>query len=193
MRELTIQETRLKGLRLISPFYNQDDRGFFIKRFEKDIFKSKGIDIQIQECFESQSHKGVLRGMHFQSKEPQAKLISCLEGRIFDVALDLRRHSKTFGEWEGFYLDNVENQSLYIPAGFAHGYLVLSPTARVSYQCHGRYLAESDTGIIWNDTDIDIKWPLHLVDEVQLSPRDQKFFTLKECEKAQVLPEEVLG
>ncbi len=191
MKELTIQPTRLNGLRLIYPFYTQDDRGFFIKRFEKDLFRSNGIDVQIQECFESQSHKGVLRGMHFQSKAPQAKLISCLEGRVFDVAVDLRRSSSTFGEWEGIYLDDVEHQSLYLPAGFAHGFLVVSAAARVSYLCHGTYLAKEDTGIVWNDADIKIDWPLHLVDEVRLSPRDQGLFTLKECIKAQALPEEV--
>lgn len=192
MKELTIQAARLNGLQLISPFYSEDDRGFFIKWFEKDFFRSNGLEFQIQESFESHSLKGVLRGMHFQSKAPQAKLISCLQGRVFDVAVDLRRSSKTFGEWEGIYLDDVTHQSLYIPPGFAHGFLVVSETALVSYQCHGRYLAKEDTGILWNDTDINIQWPLHLVDEVHLSPRDQTLFTLKECQTADALPEEVL-
>ena len=192
MREFTFRPGRLKGLCLILPFYTQDDRGYFLKRFERDIFLSKGVDMQVQEIFETGSEKGVLRGLHFQTKAPQAKLISCLEGRVFDVAVDLRRGSRTFGQWEGFYLSDEEHNSLYIPPGFAHGFLVMSQRARVSYQCDGPYLAEEDTGIIWNDADVNIDWPLDLTDEVRLSPRDRELPTLQECIRLQTLPEEVL-
>ncbi len=192
MRRFTFRPARLKGLCLILPFYTEDDRGYFVKRFERGIFRWEGIDMQVQESFETLSEKGVLRGLHFQTKAPQAKLISCLEGCVFDVAVDLRRGSQTFGQWEGFYLNDEEHNSLYIPAGFAHGFLVISERARVSYQCDGQYLAEADTGIIWNDADVSIDWPLDLTDEVRLSPRDGSLPTLQECIRLQALPEEVL-
>lgn len=191
MEQFIFQPARLKGLCLVSPFYTQDDRGYFLKRFERDLFYSHGIDMQVQESIESRSKKGVLRGLHFQTKAPQAKLISCLEGHIFDVAVDLRHDSQTFGQWEGFYLKAEEQRSFYIPAGFAHGFLVLSETARVSYQCDRPYLAVADTGIIWNDADVKIDWPLSLVGEVSLSPKDQKLPTLQECIRLQALPEKV--
>lgn len=148
--------------------------------------------MQVQEIFETRSEKGVLRGLHFQTKAPQAKLISCIEGCIFDVAVDLRRSSRTFGQWEGFYLKDEERSSLYIPPGFAHGFLVISARARVAYLCDGPYLAGADTGIIWNDADVNIAWPLDGVDEVSLSPRDRNLPTLQECIRLQALPEEVL-
>lgn len=190
MREMKIHATRLSGLRRIEPFYLQDDRGYFLKSFERDVFCAEGITMHIQESFESYSVKGVLRGMHFQTKAPQAKLISCLDGYIFDVAVDLRPGSETFGRWESFYLSGAEHNALYLPAGFAHGFLVLSQAARVSYQCDGVYLPGEDTGIIWNDTDLGIGWPLDLVDGVRLSPRDQALPTLGECIRLHALPEE---
>lgn len=190
MREMKIHATRLSGLRRIEPFYSQDERGYFLKSYERDIFCAEGIIMQIHESFESYSEKGVLRGMHFQTKAPQAKLVSCLKGHIFDVAVDLRRKSPSFGQWQGFYLDDTEHTALYIPAGFAHGFLVLSQGARVSYQCDGAYLPGEDTGIIWNDADLGISWPLDLVENIRLSPRDQMLPTLQECIRLQALPEE---
>ena len=185
MPQFTFLPARLKGLCRIRPLFTRDERGYFLKSFERDVFREQGIDIDIQESFETLSHKGVLRGLHFQRKAPQAKLIRALHGRIFDVAVDLRRDSDTFGQWEGFMLDDEEHCTLYIPPGFAHGFLVVSERARVSYHCAGAYLAQEDTGILWKDPDIGVAWPLHLVDSVTLSPRDQALPNLS----AQQLPD----
>lgn len=185
MPRLAFFPARIKGLCLIKPFFAQDERGYFLKSFERDAFLAHGIDMDIQESFETWSHKGVLRGMHFQRKAPQGKLIRALKGRIFDVAADLRQGSDTFGQWEGFMLDDEERCSLYIPPGFAHGFLVVSETAQVSYQCAGAYLEQEDTGIIWNDPDISIQWPLHMVDSLVVSPRDRGLPSLREFLQAQ--------
>lgn len=190
MRDFLVQPARLAGLSLVWPFYKADDRGYFLKRFERTVFEANGIDLHVDEVFESHSEKGVLRGMHFQTLSPQAKLVSCPAGCIFDVAVDLRRNSPTFGQWEGFYLDDDEHCSLYLPAGFAHGFLVVSESARVLYQCDGAYQSGSDTGICWNDADVNIRWPLHLVGQLRLSPRDEALPSLQDCIRANALPEE---
>lgn len=190
MPKFTFLPTRIKGLCRVRPFFTQDARGYFLKSFERDAFRAQGIDMDIQESFETWSRKGVLRGLHFQSKAPQAKLIRALQGRIFDVTVDLRRGSDTFGQWEGFMLDDEERCALYIPPGFAHGFLVVSEKAQVSYQCAGAYLAREDTGVVWNDPDICVQWPLHLVDGIVLSPRDQSLPSLRECIRAQRIPNE---
>lgn len=188
MPQLIFLPARLQGLCRIKPFFSSDARGYFLKSFERGVFHAHGIAMDIHESFETCSHQGVLRGLHFQRQAPQAKLVRALQGRIFDVAVDLRRGSDTFGQWEGFMLDDDEHDALYIPAGFAHGFLVVSATAHVSYQCSGAYLAHEDAGIVWNDPDIGIRWPLHLVDGTVLSARDQALPGLAECIRARQLP-----
>ena len=180
MSEFTFLPTCIDGLCRIRPFFTHDTRGSFLKGFERDVFRAHGIDMDIQESFETSSRKGVLRGLHFQTKAPQAKLIRALQGRVFDVAVDLRQGSDTFAQWEGCMLDDEEHCAFYIPPGFAHGFLVVSDMAQVSYQCAGKYLPEEDTGIIWNDPDIGVGWPLQWVDGVVLSPRDQGLPSLRD-------------
>ncbi len=171
---------RLPGVVKIEPLMRADGRGYFLKSFERSLFQEGGIDFDVCECFETYSRKGVLRGLHIQSGQPQAKLVRAVHGKIFDVAVDLRRHSPTLGQWEGFVLDSKRNCALYIPAGFAHGFLTLSEFALVSYMCDAPYIADEDGGIIWNDTDIAVKWPPRNLQSPIVSPRDSKLPTFKE-------------
>ena len=166
---------KLDGVKIVYPFYIRDERGYFLKSFERDVFRANGIDFDVHEDFESSSRKGVVRGLHFQSREPQSKLVRAVRGKIFDVVVDLRPQSATFGKWEGVYLDSEIQNALLIPAGFAHGFMVVSENALVSYKCCGKYLKEYDAGIIWNDPDIGIDWPYSQVGEITVSYRDRNF------------------
>jgi len=154
------REFDIAGLKLITPFYREDVRGYFLKYYERTVFDKIGIQGNICETFETRSHKSVVRGLHFQTKEPQAKLVRAVQGEIYDVAVDLRRNSPTFGKYQAVYLHADENKTFYIPSGFAHGFQVLSEYAVVSYQCIGRYLAEFDTGIHYRDMRMKIPWPI---------------------------------
>jgi len=166
-------KTSMEGLFLIEPDCHFDERGYFIKEFEKGEFLKNGIDIEIYETFESKSHKGTLRGLHFQSKYPQGKLIRVTRGSAFDVAVDLRMNSPTLGRWAGFDLNERNNCVLYIPEGFAHGFLALEDETVITYKCTDRYSKLHDSGILWNDEDLAIKWPLHLIEgELTISERD---------------------
>lgn len=169
---------------VITPFFIEDERGHLLKNYERNIFKQHGIQTDLSETFESYSKKGVLRGMHFQVEKPQSKLVRCTQGEIFDVAVDLRKGSNTFGQWRHAILSATNSNSFYIPAGFAHGFLTLSENALVSYMCSGDYLKNSDTGIYWKDPDIDIRWPLEkLGNEVIVSDRDQTLLSLAQFVK----------
>lgn len=169
----------LKDAYLIHNFVIRDNRGLFTKYFERCIYEDEGIQFSIDETFVSMSSKNVIRGLHFQTYNPQAKLVSVLNGRVFDVLVDLRFDSPTFGKWRGFEL-SVENAlSLYIPRGFAHGFASLENNTIMLYQCDGKYNKETDTGIRFNDPDISVKWP---IDEkcAIYSTRDLKLMSLKD-------------
>ena len=173
------------GLRLIAPFYSGDGRGYLLKGYEKEIFRQNGLEMDLFETFESYSVRGVIRGLHFQTRSPQAKLVRAVAGTVFDAAVDLRRGSATFGQWYTAELSQENRLMFYMPPGFAHGFLVLSETALVSYQCAGRYLKDCDTGIVWNDPDIGIEWPLDRIGEPTLSDRDKRFPTLRQFQAAE--------
>lgn len=173
----------LDGLMLVTPVLFCDNRGYFLKNYEKNIFCRNGLDINFYETFETRSHKGVVRGLHFQRRFPQTKLVRAIQGCIYDVVVDLRPDSDTFGKWQGVYLDDHAHHSLLIPKGFAHGFLVLSETATVSYQCVGPYVPEFDDGLFWKDQDIGINWPVHLVENITLSEKDQAWGTLSQVNK----------
>lgn len=179
MSKFNFIPTFIKDLYEIENFCEKDERGFFNKIFEKDLFSENNIDFEVVENFYSYSKKGVLRGLHFQDVEPQAKLVGVVSGEIFDVAVDLRRDSATYLKWHGVILNNKNNKTVYIPRGFAHGFLVLSDEAMVIYQCDNKYYKEYDTGIIYDDADIDIKWP-DLGMEFIISDRDKKLKKVKE-------------
>jgi dTDP-4-dehydrorhamnose 3,5-epimerase len=174
------EKTKLEGLIKISPFIAEDDRGLFIKDYALELFKSNGIDLELREVFYTESIKGVIRAIHFQEVKEQAKLVRVIKGKIFDIAVDLRKNSKTFGEWQGFYLSDENKEELYIPRGFGHGYLVIEDSI-VSYKCDEKFYSQYDSGVMWNDPDINIDWPIDPADyKIIISDRDKKLQSFKE-------------
>jgi dTDP-4-dehydrorhamnose 3,5-epimerase len=157
-----------------------DDRGFFMESFKESEFNKNGITTKFVQDNYSHSSKGALRGLHYQ-KEPkaQAKLVNVIRGRIFDVAVDIRKNSPTYGKWVGVILSRNNHKLLYVPEGFAHGFVVLSDNADVIYKVNNEYSPENDRGILWNDPDVKIKWPL---ENPLLSEKDQKQPLLKDAD-----------
>ena len=180
MNPFEFLQTSLEELTLITPFFAPDARGYLSKPFEKSIFAEHGIELTPWEELRSCSHKGVLRGLHFQRRHSQDKLVQVLHGAVYDVAVDLRKGSKTFGKWEGFYLTAENRQMLYIPKGFAHGFLALEDDTLFSYLCGDRYDSEADSGIRWNDPHLAIDWPLDRVERLIVSDKDTALPTLVE-------------
>jgi dTDP-4-dehydrorhamnose 3,5-epimerase len=170
----------IEGLKLITPFFVRDERGYFIKSFEEAIYTENGINLDITETFETRSKKNIVRGLHFQTMFPQSKLISVSIGKIFDIAVDLRKNSSTYGHWLGFELSEDKMNALYLPAGFAHGFISLSDISIVNYKCSGKYLKEYDTGIVWKDSQLAIKWPVEDISDVITSKRDSSLMTFTE-------------
>lgn len=180
MGEFKFQKTRLDGAVIIEPEVYEDERGYFMETFNQALFRDHGLDITFVQDNESMSRRGVLRGLHFQMKKPQGKLIRALKGEIFDVAVDLRRDSETYGEWVGVFLSEENRREFFIPEGFAHGFLALADECIVNYKCTELYLPEYDSGIPWDDPDIGIEWPLEMVDELIISDKDRNWKPLKE-------------
>lgn len=183
MGDFNFIETKIKDLYIIEPRLFKDNRGFFLESYNKNDFDKFGISINFVQDNESQSKKGVLRGMHFQTEYPQGKLVRVSQGEVYDVAVDMRKDSKTYGMWEGVVLSSENKKQLYIPEGFAHGFLVISDTAVLNYKCSNYYMPQYDCGFIWNDEDIDIKWPLEEIDELIMSDRDKNQMLFKEVER----------
>ncbi len=174
------EETKLKGVELITPFYSLDNRGAFVKDYSEKVFKEHGINHSLKEVFYTYSHKGTIRAIHFQRVKEQAKLVRCISGKIFDVVVDLRKGSETFGQWEGFVLSEENKKELLIPEHFGHGYLVLESSI-VSYKCAENFYGEYDDGIIWNDKRLAIDWPLDEVEgKIILSDKDKNLQTFEE-------------
>jgi len=146
------------GVKLIQPFCMEDDRGYFLKSFEKDMYTDWGMKSVVNEMIESYSKKGVIRGLHFQTEGPQTKMVRVLKGEIRDVAVDLRKGSETFGQHIVVPLSSETCETVYVPEGFAHGYEVISDEALVLYLCDGKYDKESDGGVRWNDPDLAVYW-----------------------------------
>ena len=173
IKKFSFEELTLKGAYLISPFIADDNRGLFVKDYSKEDFTANKINHDLKEVFYTESYKGVIRALHFQEEKQQAKLVRCITGEIYDVIVDLRIDSITFGEHLSFYLSGDNKKSLYIPEGFAHGYLVIDNSI-VSYKCSEKFYGEYDSGIMWNDEDLNIKWPLDKVDNsVIISEKDK--------------------
>jgi dTDP-4-dehydrorhamnose 3,5-epimerase len=163
-------ETRLDGLLLIEPQVHGDSRGFFVETYALGEWKSLGVDADFVQQNHSRSSHGTLRGLHFQTSPGQAKLLRCARGEILDVVVDLRKDSPTFGEWEGHVLDDEKGHQLYVPIGFAHGFVVLSEVADVCYQVSSLYDPETEKGIAWDDPEVGVDWQ---VAEPLLSERDK--------------------
>lgn len=156
---MRVIETGLGGVVIIEPTIHEDERGFFQESWKASTYGRHGLPVAFSQANVSSSIKGVLRGLHYQYMQPQGKLVSVLKGRIFDVAVDIRQGSPTFSQWAGVELSGENHRQLYIPEGFAHGFLVLSETALFHYHCTTEYAAEYDAAIAWNDPDIAVNWP----------------------------------
>lgn len=180
MGKINVIPTSIKDLYIIEPQVFGDPRGYFMESYSEEDFKAAGLDMQFVQDNESRSKKGVLRGLHFQTQHTQGKLVRVVEGEVYDVAVDLRAGSPTFGKWEGVYLSAENKRQFYVPEGFAHGFLVLSDVATFQYKCTDYYAPEFDGGVRWNDPEIGIEWPLEGIEEVLLSEKDQKQPMLKE-------------
>lgn len=167
-------KTSLEGVYIIEPTVFGDNRGYFMESYAKRDFEEAGLTMNFVQDNESKSKKGVLRGLHFQTKHTQGKLVRVVEGEVFDVAVDLREGSPTFGKWTGVTLTAENKRQFYVPEGFAHGFLVLSETATFQYKCTDYYAPEYDGGVLWNDPELGIEWPLEGIEEVLLSEKDQK-------------------
>lgn len=165
---------------LLQPKVHGDHRGFFLETFRASVFKDAGLpDVFVQDNH-SKSGKGILRGLHYQIRQPQGKLVRCISGAIFDVAVDLRRSSPRFGQWVGVELSADNKHALWVPPGFAHGFLVLGDSAEITYKCTTYYAPEYDRSLLWNDPDIGIAWPQ--AGSVVLSDKDRTAPTLKQAE-----------
>jgi dTDP-4-dehydrorhamnose 3,5-epimerase len=179
MGKFKFTKTSIEGLYIIEPMVFGDDRGYFMETYHAEEFKEAGLDVKFVQDNKSKSKKGVLRGLHFQYKKPQGKLVRALRGKVFDVAVDLRKDSPTYGKWEGIILSEENKKQFYVPEGFAHGFVVLSDEAEFTYKCTNFYDVDDEGGILWNDPSIAIEWPID-VNEIILSEKDKKWSTLEE-------------
>ena len=178
---MNIVKTALPEVLIIEPKVFGDERGFFFESFNHRLFQEKtGLNPTFVQDNHSRSAKNVLRGLHYQIKQPQGKLVRVTVGEVFDVAVDVRKNSLTFGKWAGTILSAENKRQLWVPPGFAHGFLVLSESADFLYKASDYYAPEHERSIIWNDPDIGIDWPLQ--DEPILAPKDRAGLSLKEAE-----------
>jgi len=174
---MNVTETQLAGLLIIEPKVFGDARGFFKETFQAERYREAGIEYTFVQDNYSRSQKGVLRGLHFQITKPQGKLVSCPKGAVFDVAVDIDPESTTYGQYVGVELTEENHKQLWVPPGYAHGFCVLSETADFEYKCTDYYDPSDEGGVIWNDPDVAIDWP---IDQPLLSDKDSKLPTLKE-------------
>lgn len=172
-------KTDIEGVYIIEPQVFGDERGYFFETYQKDVFDAAGLEYSFVQANQSKSHKGVLRGLHFQTRKPQAKLVRVVEGEVYDVAVDLRKDSPTYGKYVGVVLSAGNHKMFMIPRGFAHGFVVLSDTAVFEYQVDDVYDPGFEGGLIWNDPDIGIDWPEK--EGIELSAKDKVLPTLKEA------------
>ncbi len=179
MSKFKFLETPLEGVYVINPTIYEDNRGYFMETYNYEEFKKQGLNTIFVQDNQSKSKQGVLRGLHFQKKYPQGKLVRVLRGKVFDVAVDIRKNSKTFGKWYGVILSEENKNQFYIPEGLAHGFLVLSKEAEFAYKCTNHYHPEDEHGIKWNDPNIGITWPSNDIDKFILSTKDTKWPNLE--------------
>lgn len=182
---MRIRDTPLEGMKILAPEVHRDARGFFLESWNSQMSSQLDGDQALVQINHSRSISGVLRGIHFQQPDPQAKLIRVVRGRIWDVAVDLRQQSPTFGKWFGLYLDDVDLEMLWIPEGFGHGFLTISEEADIVYGCSSEYSPAGDKAVAWNDDELAIDWPVNEVDSLTLSDRDRNAPALA---KADIFP-----
>ncbi|MBP5151330.1 MAG: dTDP-4-dehydrorhamnose 3,5-epimerase [Lachnospiraceae bacterium] len=175
MGRLTVEECEIEGIKVLTPQVFADERGYFMETYQKKDFEAVGIDVEFVQDNQSASKKGVIRGLHFQKEFPQDKLVRVLSGEVYDVAVDLREGSKTFGKYFGVLLSAENKKQFFIPKGFAHGFLVVSDYAEFAYKCSDYYHPGDEGGIIYNDPEIGVKWPFEEGVELIFSDKDKKW------------------
>ena len=183
MGKIKVTTCEIEGLCVIEPTVFKDERGYFMETYNQNDFKEAGLDMVFVQDNQSMSTRGVLRGLHYQKQFPQGKLVRVVRGTGFDVAVDLRTGSKTYGNWFGVELSAENKKQFYIPEGFAHGFLVLSDEAEFVYKCTDFYHPGDEGGMAWNDPEIGIEWPLQDGVELIISEKDQKWGGFKETFK----------
>lgn len=179
MGQFKFETCEIEGLVVVEPKVFGDERGYFFESYRINEFKENGIVSDFVQDNQSMSRKGVLRGLHFQKNYPQAKLVRVISGEVYDVAVDLRKGSKTYGQYKGVILSAENKRQFYIPEGFAHGFLVLSDTAEFAYKCSDYYHPEDEGGVAYDDKDIAVDWPIKEGMEIILSEKDKKHPSLK--------------
>lgn len=180
MGKITVETCHIEGLKVITPEVHGDSRGYFVETYHKQAYSEAGIIDEFVQDNQSSSRKGVLRGLHFQIEHAQAKLVRVISGEVFDVAVDMRKGSPTYGQWYGEILSAENMKQFYIPRDFAHGFLVLSDTAEFCYKVTDFYHPNDEGGIIYNDPDIGIEWPIPEGMELIMSDKDTKWGQLKD-------------
>lgn len=183
MGKITVTLCDIEGLYVIEPTVFKDERGYFVETYNQNDMKEAGLDMVFVQDNQSMSTRGVLRGLHFQKQFPQGKLVRVVRGKVFDVAVDLRSDSKTYGKWFGVELSAENMKQFYIPEGFAHGFLVLSDEAEFCYKCTDFYHPGDEGGLAWNDPEIGVEWPLEEGVDLIISEKDQKWKGLKDTFK----------
>lgn len=183
MGKITVTPCDIEGLYVIEPTVFKDERGYFVETYNQNDMKEAGLDMVFVQDNQSMSTRGVLRGLHFQKQFPQGKLVRVVRGKVFDVAVDLRSDSKTYGKWFGVELSAENMKQFYIPEGFAHGFLVLSDEAEFCYKCTDFYHPGDEGGLEWNDPEIGVEWPLEEGVDLIISEKDQKWKGLKDTFK----------
>jgi len=176
---MRIIDTFIQDLKIIEPKVFGDERGFFFETFRDDWFRKNVADVTFVQENHSKSSQGILRGMHYQTEQTQGKLVRVTQGEVFDVVIDMRKSSKTFGQWYGHYLSAENKQQLWVPAGFAHGFYVTSESAEFVYKCTDYYAPEFEKSILWNDPVLDIKWPINKDSMTSLSSKDESGLLFK--------------
>ena len=182
MGKLTVETCAIEGLKVVTPEVRGDARGYFMETYQYNDFKEAGIDVVFVQDNQSASKKGVLRGLHFQTEHPQDKLVRVIKGEVFDVAVDLREGSPTFGQWHGVLLSEENKKQFFVPKGFAHGFLVLSDYAEFCYKVSDFYHPGGEGGIMYNDPEVGVQWPIPEGMELTLSEKDTKNPLLKDAE-----------
>ena len=195
MTKFTKTATSIDGVYIVEPTVFGDERGYFMETYSKADFEEIGLNYDFVQDNQSRSKKGVLRGLHFQKENTQAKLVRCIRGAVFDVAVDLRPGSKTYGKWEGVVLTEENKKQFMIPRGFAHGFLVLSDVAEFAYKCDDVYNHEAEGGLRWNDETVAIKWPFEelgadfKMEDLLTSEKDGNWPTLEELKQTELFKE----
>ncbi|MDD6804918.1 MAG: dTDP-4-dehydrorhamnose 3,5-epimerase [Clostridiales bacterium] len=183
MGKITVETCEIEGLKIITPQVHGDARGYFMETYNYNDFKEAGIDVEFVQDNQSASKKGVLRGLHFQINHPQDKLVRVIKGEVYDVAVDMRPGSATYGQWKGVLLSEENKRQFFVPKNFAHGFLVLSDYAEFCYKCSDFYHPGDEGGIMYNDPSVGVEWPIPEGMKLTLSERDTKWGSFDELNK----------